>query len=177
MMSESLIDTHTRADYEKIFALDDKDIDVPHWRGLKLKLEKLAKTQHIALIKYFTIEMAQSQLSGNAPVDKGDIKNAAGQKFWNTILWGLKNRLDLITKIQLWNILYEKNTLNVTATKLIPRQLHWRLKRWTRLPLIILLTLFKQMEDKNNIDFDPSLIGKHNIKLSEEIYWLWQNQI
>ena len=65
--------------------------------------------------------MAQSQLSGNAPVDKGDITQGAGQKFWNTIFARQKDshafKNHLIGNIALWNSLYEKNN-ELDATQL-----------------------------------------------------------
>ena len=117
--------------------------------------------------------MAQSQLSGNAPVDKGDITQGAGQKFWNTIFARAKNshafKTDLIGDIALWNSLYEKNNeLDATQLNAFRENFKYALKNQQE-AFDYLAYIIKQMEDKDDIDFNSDFIDKDEIRLSQEI--------
>ena len=160
---------HSKADYEKIFTLSESNIDLPLVGG-ETKTSKLAKTQDIALIKYFTKEMAQSQLAGNGAADKTNAANGSGQQFWNTI-WNNKKSANIYTRIQnnnyLWSTLYKHHGLAQGYTNIFNENFK---SQWQDelLAFDYLDYIIDKMEEGNDIDFDSSFIDANQIKISQQ---------
>ena len=165
---------HSKADYEKIFALDDKDIDVPLEAG-ETKLNKKAQTQHIALIKYFTKEMAQKEIVSGATIsDKADFAQGLGQKFWN-IIWlnkanGKIYKNELLDKISLWKTLYSSSNVLNDNNKKNKFKEYFEYTWKAELGIFDYLDyIIQMMEKNNNIEWNSAFIPKKDIELSKEI--------
>ena len=168
---------HSKADYEKIFGLSSDDIDVPLVGG-ETKLTKKAQTQHIALIKYFTKEMAQREMASGATIsDKTNTAQGAGQKFWNTI-WQEKksNKIyepQILSKadFKLWNSLYKTQSQFTSANGKLNAFYEITENIWKEElgAFDLLAYIIKKMEDGNDIDWNSDFIDKDDIKLSQEI--------
>ena len=163
---------HSKEDYNKIFNLDESDIVVVPGSG-ETPLSKLAETKHIALIKFFTIQKAQSQLKGNAPEDKTDKAQSTGQKFWNTIWWSQQNEAEshrlLADKIYLWKSLYNDQYFNLAEVKSTLKDNivdHWKDEL---IAFEYFAYIIKEMEEGNDIDFDSTIFDSTKFRLSKQI--------
>ena len=164
---------HSKADYEKIFGLDEDYIDVPDpGAGTPAAKRAMSATEkHIALIKFFTIEMAQDSIKGT-PSNNLDNGESNGKKFWNT-LWnkGQSDKTNYklwIRKIPLWNSLHKRKDFAGEDAE-VEKNFRYEFSTQT-FGFNYLLEIVKQMEDANDLDFDSDFVDDASeIKLSEQI--------